>query len=212
MNIYLAILVLVGAAVTAAMNHYGYFKQYQEEETPDINYIPQPPKPPVVPQEASSTPQAPFYIPTNPKTTMTNREKLYQTALASLHKDMSPLDKAPNTLACMESVDGVYLTCFGEHLLSPATRLSTELGYQAMIIDRRLEKVTSPLPGDIVICPTGYSSIGSQHGHTGIWGNFDVMSNDSNTGLWTDNYTQTAWDTVFHKTLGFPVYYFRVIG
>lgn len=141
---------------------------------------------------------------------VTNSMKLYETAKASLGKDMSPENKAPNSLACMESMDGVYLAAFGEHLLDPDERLSTQLGYQAMLKDGRLEPISAPEGGCIVICPTGYSSIGTSHGHTGVWGEYDVMSNDSNTGLWSDNYTHDAWYNLFQKTLGFPVFYFKV--
>lgn len=140
---------------------------------------------------------------------MTNAEKLYQTAYDSLGKDMSPNDVAPDSLACMESVDGVWLAAFGEHLLAPESRVSTNLGYKAMRLDPRLEQIDIPETGCIVISPTGYSSKNSAHGHTGIWGNHDVMSNDSRTGRWTDNYTHAAWNTVFNRTLGFPVYFFR---
>lgn len=139
----------------------------------------------------------------------TKAEILYQTGVQSLGKDMSPADRAPDSLACMESVDGVWLEAFGKHLLTPDNRLSTELGYRAMLKDPRLVEISIPEVGCIVISPTGYSSNGSQHGHTGIWGKFDVMSNDSNTGLWTDNYTHEAWYNVFQKKLGFPVYFFR---
>lgn len=162
------------------------------------------------PPEATDLPQEPS-LPID-KPTMTNQEKLYQVAKESLGKDMSPQDLAPDSLACMESVNGVYLAAFGEELLPMSARLSTEAGYQAMVQDSRLEKTATPTPGCIVISPTGYSSKGSQHGHTGIWGNFDVMSNDSNSGRWTDNYTHDAWYKVFHDTLGFPVFFFNIKG
>lgn len=154
-------------------------------------------------------------VPITPKpmtNEMTNTQKLYAVALGSIGKDMSPLDRAPDSLGCMESLDGVYFACFGEHLLSLENRLSTELGYQAMILDPRLEKIDIPEAGDIVISPTGYSKKGFSHGHTGIWGKYDVMSNDSASGLWRDNYTHEAWYTVFGTTLGFPIYFFRVRG
>lgn len=125
---------------------------------------------------------------------------------------MSPLDRAPDYLACMESVDGVWFEAFGEHLLKPEDRLSTNKGYAAMLVDPRLKKIDTPEVGAIVISPTGHSTKGVSHGHTGIVGNFDIMSNDSNSGLWSDNYTKAAWTNVFHRTLGFPVYYFLPVG
>lgn len=158
-----------------------------------------PPEAPKLPQDET--------LPVNPPS-MTNAERLYETALASLGKDMSPADHAPDSLACMESVDGVWLAAFGIHLLSPADRLSTELGYKAMLVDSRLRMIDTPEVGCIVISPTGFSTKGASHGHVGCWGKFDVMSNDSNSGLWTDNYTHEAWYDVFQKKLGFPVLFF----
>lgn len=204
--IILGILSIIGAAVTAYLYSTGYFKRPVVEDPLLISPEPNPQA--VNPAPVPSLPPNP---PPMPPVTKTNREKLYDTAKASLGRDMSPLDIAPDRLACMESLDGVYFSAFGEHLLSQENRLSTEKGYQAMVQDKRLQKVSTPLPGDIVIDPTGYSKKGSLHGHTGIWGNYDVMSNDSNTGLWTDNYTHDAWHNVFEKTLGFPTFYFRVL-
>lgn len=141
---------------------------------------------------------------------MTNQEKLYSVALASIGRDMSPADIAPDSLACAESLNGVFKAAFGSPIGTGAALTSTKALYQHMLTDSRLQQVTMPQAGDIVISPTGYSSKGSTHGHTGIWGNHDVMSNDSNTGVWRDNYTHAAWYNVFHSTLGFPVLFFRV--
>lgn len=168
-----------------------------------------------LPHEASpivTPPKPPIPIITPPMPTKTKAEILYETALASLHKDISPKDLAPDTLACMESMDGVWFAAFGEHLLPMPARLSTQAGYQAMLKDPRLKQVFEPEVGAIVISPTGSSSKGAQHGHVGCVGKFDIMSNDSNTGLWTDNYSKAAWIDVFHNTLGFPVKYFLPVG
>jgi len=142
---------------------------------------------------------------------LTGREKLYQTALACLGKDMSPADVAPDSLACAESINGVYKACFGGFIGIGAELTSTFALWKRLLADPRFTEVTEPLAGDIVISPTGTSHTGAGlHGHTGIWGNHDVMSNDSSTGKWTDNYTHQAWYDVFQKRLGFPVYFFRV--
>lgn len=160
------------------------------------------PSTPPVPQEA---PQAPVPAPT----AIPAGQRLYSAAYASLGKDMSPQDAAPDSLACMESLDGVYFAAFGEHLLPPSIRLSTKLGYEALLSDPRVERVDTPAVGDIVISPTGYSTRRAPHGHCGVWGKFDVMSNDSDTGKWADNYTHAGWYDTFQKTLGFPVVFFR---
>lgn len=170
-------------------------------------------------QEPLEDPEVPVTpsIPTEPPKPLpmpekTKREHLYDTAYASRGKDMSPLDRAPDNLACMESMDGVYFAAFGEHLLTPANRLSTNLGYKSMLADPRLALIPNAdaLPGDMVISPTGYSTKGTKNGHCGCWGKSSVMSNDSSTGKWTANYSHAAWYNVFENVLGFPVYFFRV--
>lgn len=164
--------------------------------------------------DAPVTPLKPIteVLPPNPAPIMkTNAQKLYDTSVACLGTDMSPADIAPDSLACAESLNGVYLKTFGQHLGTGPALTSTLALYQEMVVDKRLQKVVDPLPGDIVISPTGYSSKNSPHGHCGIWGNFDVMSNNSDSGKWKDNYTHEAWYDVFSKELGFPVYFFRVL-
>lgn len=177
---------------------------------------PEPIEPLDVPQEPQNSPVEPLPEPVKEilMPEKTNREHLYDTAYASRGKDMSPLDKAPDNLACMESLDGVYFAAFGEHLLSPANRLSTNLGYKSMLKDSRLELIDNAdaLPGDMVISPTGYSKKNAKHGHCGIRGKTAYMSNDSNTSLWTANYNLANWKLVFEDTLGFPIYHFRVKG
>lgn len=181
-------------------------KQLQPVTVPSTHY----PVPPIQPVKESLLPK-PI---TMPEPTESKRERLYRVAKSCIGRDMSPNDVAPDSLACMESLDGVFLEAFGEHLLPPANRLSTANGYQAMLHDPRLEKITEAdaLPGDISIAPTGTSTNGSAHGHVGIRGKEDYMSNDSSSGLWKAHYTIAAWKLVFTGTLKFPLYYFRVKG
>lgn len=204
MIVFIVIAVL-GTLATAFGFKYKIFDvQYPEEPEPlqSPKTVPEPP----------ITPKPPEPMPELVKPVQTKREHLYEVAKACIGQDMSPQDVAPDTLACMESVDGVYLKAFGKHLLSPANRYSTMLGYKAMLNNPELEVVADPLPGDIVISPTGYSSKNSPHGHTGLRGISTYMSNDSDSGLWKANYTLAAWPLVFSKTLGFSVIHFRVKG
>lgn len=141
---------------------------------------------------------------------MTNAQKLYQVAYDSIGRDMSPADIAPDNLACAESLNGVFKAAFGSPIGTGPALTSTYYLYQEMLKDPRLEATTKPQAGDIVISPSGYSTKNSAHGHCGVWGNHDVMSNGG--GAWQDNYTQAAWYNVFSTTLGFPVFFFHVKG
>lgn len=136
-------------------------------------------------------------------------DRLYQAAVASLGRDMSPRDLAPDTLACAESLNGVYQFAFGIPIGTGPALTGTRALYQVLLSHSKFEQIYTPEKGCVIINPTGYSSKGAQHGHCGVVGNFDIMSNDSATGKWTDNYTKAAWKDVFEKQLGFPTYYFR---
>lgn len=140
-----------------------------------------------------------------------NREKLYDTAKACIGRDMSPQDIAPDSLACAESLNGVFKEAFGEDIKKGV--VSTEVLYHALLNDSRFILIAQSdiLPGDISLAVTGQSAKGAPHGHVGIWGKETVMSNDSSSGLWKANYTLAAWPLVFEKTLGFPLHAFRVV-
>lgn len=174
--------------------------------------IPEAPESPVEPVLEPAP--SPVTIPPNPDPMptiqKTKREHLYDVAKASIGFDMSPKDLAPDALACAESLNGVFQKAFGEPIGTGAALVGTNALYKTLLIDPRFEKTLSPLPGDIVISPTGYSSKGAQHGHCGIRGFETYMSNDSDTGKWKANYTLAAWYNVFNVTLGFPVVHFRV--
>lgn len=81
-----------------------------------------------------------------------------------------------------------------------------------------LEQIADPEFGALVISPSGQSSKGVPHGHTGIIGmpglmgngQTGIMSNDSDTGLFMEKYTVDTWRQLFCVALGFPAYYFRV--
>lgn len=221
-TLFAIVVTALGVSFTIWKLHISRLKEVKE-----LEYIPSEPAIPgkiepgeeIIPETPVSTPkpvEKPAEAPIEqPKITiMTKREQLYNFAKGSLGKDMSPNDVAPDTLACMESVDGTFFGCFGEHLLKSADRLSTQRGYRSMLKDPRLVEIphNEIQEGDISIAPTGYSTKNSPHGHVGIWGKTTVMSNNSDTGLWSAHYTHEAWENVFHKTLGFPLRAFRVIG
>lgn len=139
----------------------------------------------------------------------TKGQILYEAAVRCTGKDMSPDDLAPDSLACVDSLNGVFNVAFGEPIQKGI--VSTLALLEVMRTDPRFKEISVPELGCIVIAATGTAPDKKSHGHTGIWGHFDVMSNDSDTGLWRDNYTQSAFIKLFHYTLGFPLHYFRVV-
>ena len=136
---------------------------------------------------------------------------LYFNALLQLGKDASPIDEADDVLGCVDSVEEIYKRTFGTYIQNPKT-LSTRRLYLTLL-DRpdKFQKIDVPVRGAIIISPTGYSTKGAQNGHVGICSDWDVvMSNDSRSGLWLENYTSRSWKQYYRDKLGFPVHFFLV--
>ena len=139
-----------------------------------------------------------------------NSTKLYNEAKALLGQSLGA-DNASDgygTLACAESVNFIATRAIG----TPIGGLnSTAAMYIALCDTARFTRVSSPLAGDIVISPTGMSTTNAAwHGHVGIAGEFGIMSNNSENGLWQEEYTTDSWKQSF-AARGFPTYYFRVV-
>lgn len=172
------------------------------------NIEPQPtptPKPePVV------IPPAPVEPPKPPKSP---QELLYDYSLTMLGKDASPADIAPDEYGCAETVCDVIHGCFGDFPLEGGTIISTTELYKRLKKHPKFSQVTDFGPGDILVSPTGYGNGGLANGHTGIVGkNNVIMSNSSDTGLFSQNYTIDTWIARYRKIGGFPLYFFRRIA
>lgn len=143
-----------------------------------------------------------------------NGRKIYDTAFSLLGKDASPADRAPDYLGCAESVFYVIKQATGR-FSAPHEQpvVSTTMMYRIMLDNpKRFMVVSAPLPGDIIISPTGYGTNPYMpNGHVGICGKEWVMSNSSETGLWTANYTPSMWKKIYQQIGGYPVVYVRVL-
>lgn len=165
-------------------------KDDTEIPTPDM-----PPEPPKLPVEPP--PEPPMD---------TNSEKIYKTAKRLLGQHLSGDN---SVLGCATTVNEIVRRATGQPIGGGA---STALMYSYLITDKRFTRTVDPIAGDIVISPTGTSTLGTgQHGHVGIVANYGILSNSSETGLLTENYTKETWQQVFHVAFKFPVYYFHVI-
>lgn len=155
----------------------------------------------------------PISVPPNPKPLpevipLSPREILYKTALSFLGTDASPNDLAPDDLACAETVNEIHKKAFGIHIDEPG--LSTTSLYAAMKhLTSMFQSVPDPLPGDIIISPTGYGNGNLAHGHVGIMSKYRIFSNNSATGNLTEYYTLETWRDRYQKLGGFPVLFFR---
>lgn len=170
---------------------------------PKTNEAPQPvPEPIPAPEPPSPPTPAP-----NPG------DLLHQAALSFLGKDASPQDHAPDELGCVDSFQQVYKAAFGSAF---STTLSTAQLYKDFSRSTRVLNVPlqAAKAGDIILCPTGHGTNPAMpHGHVGIIGEAGtVMSNDSATGKWMQNYSVLTWTKYFGVKGGYPVFIFRPIA
>ncbi len=130
--------------------------------------------------------------------------KLYNLAKAALGHDIA---KTQDEFGCAEAVSGLLNHAYGDF---PAEVLSTiDLNGKLLAHAKFAPQVgVVAEKGDIIMCVTGQGSDPADHGHVGILGDFGIMSNDSATGLFKENYTRNSWAASF-RPRGFPVHLFR---
>lgn len=110
---------------------------------------------------------------------------------------------------CAETVNAIVDAALGYPAGGSA---STYLMYNVLKSSPRFEQVTTPLPGDIIISPTGYGTNPIMpNGHVGIVGIYGILSNDSYNGLLEENYTLAMWKDHYNGVGGYPIYYFRAL-
>lgn len=141
-----------------------WFFTEQEVVQPNPETVPEPPKP----------------------MTITNREWLYKVAYSCLDVDMAPKQDA---LGCSESLYYVMKKAGVPNLPKGAIVGTAEMSDW---LKKNLKEVETPLAGDIIMSPTG-SGNGLIRGHTGIVGNVNIMSNNSKTFLWDDEWNLKRW-------------------
>lgn len=129
---------------------------------------------------------------------------LYKDAILHLGKDASPVDLAADDLGCAESVTNII------HKVIPEVPIITGT-YNLLEHLKNSSKFKQTVflrPGTIILCATGTGN-GRIRGHTGILGEKAIiMSSDSATGLWLENFTYGSWYHKYATIGGFKVYLF----
>jgi len=160
--------------------------------------------PPVPPPDATAP-----TIPTVPPDTSLPREetpaeRLHEAALLMLGKDASPLDTAPDDLACADSVSALLREVYPDF----PTTVSTARLQERLLKDIRFKPTLEWKPGVIVISATEGPNIG----HTGICTEGErVMSNDSKTGKWQNNFSRASWVAYYKTKKGLAVKLFEPV-
>ena len=141
----------------------------------------------------------------NEPTAMSNA--IYQAAKSCLDVHVTMNESVDPNLGCAEACSFV-LNKAGIKMPAEGIAGTGEL-YSWLQSSGLFEQVTVPLPGDVIISPTGMSTKGSSHGHVGIIAMYGILSNSSSTGLFMEHYNLQTWNYYYNQLLGFPVYYFR---
>ena len=132
---------------------------------------------------------------------------LYQVALESLNTDVSPKDRAADVVGCAESVSEVIRKVLPDFPIILGTWTLNE----KLKEDPRFKAVTIPMPGDIIMCPTGMGN-GKFPGHVGIvLAGGKIASSTSANGKFEQNYTLETWEKRWEVAGGFPIYYYSLI-
>lgn len=152
---------------------------------------------------------APLPYPPVPIENSIPRLKLFAKAASFLGRDASPQDLAPDDLACAETVSDIIHSAFGDFPANGSTILSTAVLWQRLANHPKFKYVLDGLPGDIIVSPTGSGNGKLAHGHTGIFGDQGIMSNESATGIFKYNYTLASWVARYRAIGGFRIYIFR---
>lgn len=143
------------------------------------------------------------------KVASSNRERLWNTAYASLGIDVTPSDIVPDEVGCAETVNQIYYNAFKRYIGGGA---STYNMYKCLLVSNEFIKVDTPLYGDIIISPTGYGNGNLSNGHVGIVSKDNkIMSNSSATGLFQENYTIDSWKKRYVDKGGYPCVFFRKV-
>jgi len=138
-----------------------------------------------------------------------NRVKLYCTALSYLGTDASPADEAPDEYGCADTASYIIINAFGNVIKH--TVATADL-YNQLNTSPAFQKVVDFKFGDIIISPTGMGTKPKviSNGHVGIVGeNEEIMSNDSASGMFIQNYTVKTWVARWRTQGGYPIYFFR---
>lgn len=134
-----------------------------------------------------------------------NSQKVYNTAKACLGTSLS--GNIPD-LGCARSINNLWIKTFG-HPIGGGD--STQAMYPFLQDKTKFYMVEVPLPGDVIISPTGHGNGSDAHGHVGVMAYEGILSNNSENGLFQEKWTLSPWIAHYAKQGGFIVEFYRVL-
>lgn len=158
--------------------------------------------------EAPKLPDTPSLLPK--PTNMTPQQLLYNVAKDSLGTHMTLDDSVPMQVGCAEAVSAV-LKDAGVPGIPPKGIAGTASLLAFLEKSPNFSEIEQGEPGSVIISATGTGN-GKIRGHVGICGINGIMSNESQTGLWREQWDETSWDSYYRRYGGIPTRRFRYNG
>ena len=173
----------------------GFPEDPKDPEDPEEAMEPEPIQEAQKAQKAPELPQEPTK-PVEPPP-MPNQEKLYQQAKLSLGRRMIIDPSVPNLLGCASSMSGV-LKAAGYTGLPKLGIAGTAALYQHFRTSPDFEEANIYQRGLILIYPSGQKGAMLDHGHVFVCGDYGLMSNNSETGKWSQHWTYPEAEKYYH--------------
>ncbi|TXG77200.1 peptidoglycan-binding protein [Candidatus Dojkabacteria bacterium] len=139
-------------------------------------------------------------------------EIFFNTAMSFVGKDVTPRDVINDEVACMETIDTIHYTAFGEYINGKQITVSTMKALPILLNSPKWKRVYKPEKGAILLYPTGYGNGNLSNGHIFVCdGRGGLYSNSSATGIFERNYSDSTAKHRYETIGGFPPYYFKLI-
>ena len=135
--------------------------------------------------------------------------KIYDAAKESIGLHMTLDDTVDKSVGCAEAVCAVLQKAGVE---VPAKGIPGTSGLLDWL-DRnpKFEEIQSYEIGAVLVSATGTGN-GKIRGHTGICAQYGILSNESQTGLWKEQWDIVSWDSYYTRYGAIPKHYFRYLG
>jgi hypothetical protein len=130
------------------------------------------------------------------------KQKLYIAGYDHIGYDLSPTQ---SRLGCSETVSSLINLAYNAGINYAGTY---EL-WQYLKDSPKWEECNYEV-GAVIISPSRTNTNSRVvHGHVGVCGIYQIMSNNSNTGLLDTYWTRQKWEDYFGEYGGFPIYYYK---
>ncbi len=130
--------------------------------------------------------------------------QIYNTAKSLMGKHLTLNDTVPMNVGCAQALSYVLKQC---GYAIPKYGIDGTVDMHNWL-QKNFTRVDTPQAGDVIISVTGTGN-GSVRGHTGVVALHGILSNESQSGLWKEDWTLPAW-LVHYQTDGeLTTEYFR---